>query len=146
VGFKAVVIVVMLAAGAFGGAWAHFGASGEIATAEFVYSSARATFRKTARRFDNRYYERGETYAACIAGYGKNAFGKTNAELVWSCECADKSIGSLGSDHRESAMQVVSGKRDTLEGVTVIASRFLSKCQIQPAGKPGLQMTIRGSQ
>lgn len=145
VGFKVILIATIFVAGTLGGAWSYFGATGEMPSAYGIYSSAENAVRKTMRRFDSRYYVRGEAYDACIAGYGQFVSGLTNAERVWRCECVDKSIGSVGGRNRNAVMSVVKARPNAQASLSVTASRLLDKCLIEPVERPGITMQIRGT-
>ncbi|TCD14492.1 hypothetical protein [Oricola cellulosilytica] len=145
VGFKVILIAAMFVAGTLGGAWSYFSATGELPSAYGLYASADSTVRKTIRRFDSRYYTRGATYDACIAGYGQAASGLTNAERVWRCECVDKRIGSVGRSSQDAVMSVVKARPKAQASLTVTASRLLDKCLIEPVDRPGISMEIRGT-
>ena len=135
-------IGVVLVSGALGGAWAHFGATGDVVPPGQLYSMARDGLRGTMRRMDKRYYERGEAYAACIGGYGIAAANLTMSERVWSCECVDKSVDNLSRANRESALAYVANTTPAAEKLTISAARMLNRCEIDTADKSALDLDL----
>jgi hypothetical protein len=142
--FKSAVVLLMLASSAGGGAWAYYSSRGAVISPQHVTASAQKLFRTTARKFDSSIYVRGDGYDLCIGGYGQTALNKTNAELVWNCECFDKSIGSLSSNSRDTAVAAVRGLPGAAASVTPLAARVLKKCDITPVSNSF--MTMRGTQ
>ena len=148
--FNALVLGMTVVAGALGGAWAHFGSTGQIISPQQLYAQTQGTMRSAMRRMDKRYYRRGETYDICITGYGKSIV-RTMSERVWSCECVDKSIGTLSRRDRQSALAFVTSKDAAPHSVTVTAERMLQKCDIdidadiRPVQRLDLELDLRGT-
>jgi hypothetical protein len=156
VGFRFVLIFSILVSAGLGGAWAHFGSGSSVGSVGEVTAGASDLFRNTMRKFDARYYTRGPDYGTCMADYGRNVLGKTNAEVVLSCECFDKSMRLLGEADRASAIDALrpnppAAAAETAEPgakvasveKTIAAQRVLRKCDIDPS--PDGFLVMRGT-